>query len=470
MSLYHFKDGIKNLFPAVLMLTLILLSCAAARAEESIVQDSLHAKKLTLISGKSSILRSSIPVKRVSIAAPDIADFLLLSPHEIYITGKQAGTTNLTLWQNGNLIAVYDLNVVYDLSSLKLQINELLPDEKELRIMSTFDSITLSGRISSPAGLSQAVALARAYAPEGKINNLVDVSGIHQVMLEVRIAEMAKSTTKQLGINFNYIRGARDFGFSFLGGLTELDDKGDILLSPSVNAFFRFHNGSSDWTGFIDALKEDGLVKILAKPTLISMSGQTATFLAGGEYPIPVPQGDGNVTIDYKDFGVGLSFTPTVLDNDKINIRVNPKVSDLDFSTAVQFSGFVVPGLTTRQASTVVELKDGQSFAIAGLLQENIRDVISKFPVLGDIPILGTLFRSRSFLKNETELVIIATPRLVKPLDMANQSLPTDFYIEPNDTEFYLEGRLQGREKAPAAASLNSSLDGEFGHAMPETP
>jgi pilus assembly protein CpaC len=179
-----------------------------------------------------------------------------------------------------------------------------------------------------------------------------------------------------------------------------------------------------------------------------------------------VPQGLGTVAIEYKPFGVGLSFTPTVLSDKRINIDVTPEVSELDFSTAVQFQGFVVPGLSARRASTVVELADGQSFAIAGLLKETVRDAISKFPGLGDIPILGAMFRSREFQKNETELVIIATPHLVKPLDMAKQALPTDYYREPNDTEIYLLGVMEG-QGGNRPEALKGKLEGDFGHAMP---
>jgi pilus assembly protein CpaC len=279
-----------------------------------------------------------------------------------------------------------------------------------------------------------------------------------------------------LGINFNWVNG-NDFGVSLLGGLSALTDGTDanlgssgapfaLQVSPAVNALFRFSSGNSTWTGLIDALKEDGLVKVLAEPTLIALSGQSANFLAGGEFPIPVPQGLGTVAIEYKTFGVGLNFTPTVLSEDVINIKVAPEVSELDFSTAVQFSGFVVPGITTRQASTTVELADGQSFAIAGLLRDSVKEQVSKFPLLGDIPILGALFRSQSFLKNETELIIIITPHLVKPLNMAKQTLPTDFYIEPSDAEFYIEGRMEGRENGQPA--VRGKLDGDFGHTMPE--
>jgi pilus assembly protein CpaC len=208
------------------------------------------------------------------------------------------------------------------------------------------------------------------------------------------------------------------------------------------------------------------LVKILAEPTLMALSGQQATFLAGGEFPIPVPSNFGTVGIEFKEFGVGLDFTPTVLDQNKINIIVATEVSELDFTIALQLAGYTIPGLDTRKTSTVIELGDGQSFAIAGLLSESTRTSIKKYPLLGDIPILGILFRSNQFQKNETELVIIATPHFVKPLDLAKQTLPTDYYIEPNNVEFFLEGMLQGRGDKPGAAA-GVELDGQFGHVMP---
>jgi len=462
---------------ALAIFLLLIMVPMGTWATDSMVQETMEAKKLNLVSGKSTILKSALPIKRVSIADPEIVDFLLLSPKEVYLTGKTAGTTNMTLWQNGKVTEIYDLEVAYDLSRLKQQVHDVLPEEKGLEIIGTNDSITLAGRMINATNLSKVTALARSYAPKGKINNLIQVGGVHQVMLEVRIAEMARSTTKRLGINFNYVNGG-DFGVSLLGGLSELVKPLDsnlatpgapfaLKVSPAVNALFRFSSGNSTWTGLIDALQEDGLVKVLAEPTLIALSGQSANFLAGGEFPIPVPQGLGTVAIDYKKFGVQLTFTPTVLSEDVINIKVAPEVSELDFSTAVQFSGFVVPGITTRNASTTVELADGQSFAIAGLLRDTVKEQIRKFPLLGDIPILGALFRSQSFLKNETELIIIVTPHLVKPLNMAKQTLPTDFHIEPNDAEFYLEGRLEGRENGQPA--VRGKLDGDFGHTMPES-
>jgi pilus assembly protein CpaC len=457
----------------IIAAVLFLFSAAVSSAGDYGPPETQQPRKLELVTGKSVILKTEEPVKRVSLADPAVASLILLSPLEIYVTAKAAGTTNMILWQDTKVAAIYDLEVTYDISRLKQKIHQLLPDETQLSVFATHDSITLAGRLSSAASLSQALALAEAYAPEGKVRNLTEVGGVHQVMMEVRVAEMDRSVTKRLGINFNYTRGG-EFGVSMLGGLSSLS--GSALPAPGVaptfdvsdrvNALFRFNRGNTTWTGLIDALKADGLVKILAEPTLIALSGKTASFLVGGEFPVPVPQGLGTVAIEYKPFGVGLSFTPTVLSDKKINIDVAPEVSELDFSNAVQISGFVIPGITARRASTVVELADGQSFAIAGLLKETMRDAISKFPGLGDIPILGTLFRSRQFQKNETELVIIATPHLVKPLDVAKQSLPTDYYREPNDREFYLLGLMEGRGGNRPDA-FKGKLEGDFGHAMP---
>lgn len=439
-------------------------------------------QKLTLNMGKSVILTSPEPVKRVSLAAPEIADAMVLTPRQIYLTGKAPGVTNLTLWTTeNNIAALFDVEVTPDVSRLKEALFKLLPDEREIKVLATNDSVTLSGTVSSSSNFAQAAALAESYFPK-KVINLLQVGGVHQVMLEVRVAEMSRTMLKRLGVNFNWISNTgATFGVSMLNNLTRV--AGDFPVSPvgfsdRINILFRFLGNKGTWTGFIDALKEEGLTKVLAEPTLITLSGKSANFLAGGEFPIPVPQPSGvgtTITIQYKPFGVGLWFTPTVLSGNKINIQVAPEVSDLDFTNAIQISGFVVPSLTTRRVSTSVELADGQSFAIAGLLRDNIREVVQKFPVLGDIPILGALFRSTSFQKSETELIVIVTPHLVKPLDLAKQTLPTDQYIEPDDFEFYLLGKLEGQ--GPKAAATRSSallphkerkLEGPFGHIIPK--
>ncbi|MEI9474969.1 MAG: type II and III secretion system protein family protein [Deltaproteobacteria bacterium] len=438
------------------------------------------AQKLSLTVGKSIIIHSLEQVKRVSLVSPEIADAMVLTPNQIYLIGKAPGLTNLTLWgTDNNVTAILDLEITPEISRLKEALHTLLPEEKDIKITATHDHITLAGTVSSAANLSQVLSLAGPYAPldqekKPKMINVLEVAGVHQVMLEVRVSEMSRSLLRRLGFNFNYISSSgRTLGLGMLNKLTTLPAAGfpssGTNVSDSVNALFRFLADGTTWTVFIDALKEEGLLKVLAEPTLITLSGKTASFLAGGEFPIPVPQSTGaggtTITIDYKAFGIGLSFTPTVLGNKKISMHVAPEVSELDFTNAITASGFVVPALTTRRVSTVIELADGQSFAIAGLLKEDIREIVSKYPVLGDIPILGALFRSSSFKKNETELIVIVTAHLVKPLDMTKQTLPSDPYIEPNDFEFYLLGNLEGKGKK--APPTRGGLEGDFGHILP---
>jgi pilus assembly protein CpaC len=412
---------------------------------------------------------------RITIAAPEIADFLFIPKvnrknrvRNIYIKGLKPGATNLTLWKNGNIFRIYDITVNFDISLLKQKIHEILPDEKDIRIFATKDSITLSGTVSSTGDLEQVLVLAKAFCGEGSsITNLLKVDGGQQVMLEVRVAEMSRRVLNRLGINFNIINTAGEFGVQLLGGLSTFElgegEIGDVEYSSDVTGLVRFLSPHDhvQYTGIIDFLKGNGLVKILAEPTLIAISGQTANFLAGGEFPIPEIDDDGNQGVEFKPYGVELGFTPTVMSAKRISIKVEPVVSELDFSVATTIGGAVVPGILSRRASTMVELADGQSFAIAGILQETTRENLSKYPGLGDIPILGALFKSKSFQKNETELVIIVTPHLVKPLNMAEQTLPTDFYIDPDDAEFYLWGIFGQSHKA---ALGEAELDGEFGH------
>lgn len=476
------------------LLLFVLTSVTQASGPQRVSVSSMTSQKLPITIGKSIIVESADTVRRVSIANPEIADTVVLTSRQIYVTGKASGMTTLTLWSEANRIsAVFDVEVIPDVAALKEKIHQMFPGEEGVKAVATHDSITLSGTVSGAGNLTQIVKLAEAYAPidkasgKPKVLSLLEVGGVHQVMLEVRVSEMSRSLLRRLGVNFNYISDAGNtFGISLLNSLTRLPAQGwpgnPLNVTDNVNWIFRFAGANATWTTFIDALKENGLTKVLAEPTLITLSGRSASFLAGGEYPIPVPQsssgGGTTITIEYKTFGVGLNFTPTVLGNGKISMMVNPEVSDLDFSRAVSLQGYIIPSINTRRVSTVIELADGQSFAVAGLLKDDLREVVTKFPVLGDIPVLGVLFRSSQYQKSETELVIIVTPHLVKPVDMAKQTLPTDQFIEPDDFEFYLLGSLEGRDKgdggksaapAPAIPGLKkgSGLEGDFGHMKP---
>jgi len=427
---------------------------------------------IELIKGKTDVLE--IPCTksdhfRITVVDQNVADFINLTKankvRRIYIKGLEQGATTLTLWKNGELFCIYDVHVYYDVSLLKRKLHDILPDEKDIRVFSTKDSITLSGTASSNENLNQALVLAKAFVEEGKIINLLSTAGAQQVMLEVKVAEMQKRIINRLGINFNWIKDTGEFGISLLGGVSSLyqeEDTGlmNILFSDNATGLLRLEKGGNQWTGIFDFLKGNQLVKILAEPTLIALSGQTANFLAGGEFPIPEIDDEGNVGVEFKPYGVNLMFTPTVMSEKRIAIKVQPVISELDYSIQTTIGGATVPGILSRSASTMVELGDGQSFAIAGILQESTRENLSKYPGLGDVPVLGALFKSKSYQKNETELVIIVTPHLVKPLNMAEQSLPTDFYIDPDDAEFYLWGVFGRSHEAYGEAEL----DGEFGH------
>lgn len=486
--------------PAALGAALLALAALLApvlRAPAAAQAFAPAAIELTV--GKSMVLDSAEAIRRISVADPETADILLISPHQVYLTGKRPGATNLTLWGRGGQVSrIYDLCVSPDVTRLKEMLHRMLPGERDIRVMPAGESITLSGTVSSASSLTTAVDLAELYAPE-KVANLLSVGGVHQVMLEVKVAEMHRSVIERLGIDLAYYMNG-DFAYTLLNDLFTLDNQngplplvssaaeslgadsgGNVSISGTRNGMFRFHSGQATWTGFLDVLKQNGLAKVLAEPTLICRSGEEAKFLAGGEIPIPIPQGLGAVAIEYKPYGVALAFEPVVLGDERISLKVFPEVSELDWDNALAISGYSVPAITSRRTSTTVELGDGQSFAIAGLLQDNVRENVKKYPVLGDIPVLGTLFRSSQYQKAETELVIIVTPHLAKPLDVAQTGLPTDSFQEPSEMEFFLLGRMEGDSGAeapakaaparplPAGRTENgppSGLDGDFGHVL----
>ncbi len=416
-------------------------------------------KQFEVMVGKSLTLTSTAPIKRASVVSPDIADVVVISQTQVYLTGKAPGATSLTFWGlDDKVFAIANIEVTADLARLKDLIAQLLPEERGVKITSIHNNIAVTGTVSNASALSQIVDMAQSYAGKDvKVVNLAEVSGVQQVMIQVRVAEISHSLLRKMGVNWAYFSSSGRIGINALGGLTNFNKAnagpGDLGISTAINYLFTFAANGTPWVVAIDALKEAGLVKVLASPTLTTLSGKPAHFLAGGEIPIPVPQSTGlgtnTITIDYKPFGVGLNFTPIVLNSKKINVHVAPEVSEPDFTNVLTLSGFTVPSFATRRASTTIELDDGQSFVIAGLLRDDTRKTVSKFPLLGDIPILGAVFRSTSWQRNETELVVIATPRLVKPMDMANQPLPTDKYSDPNDFELYLNGKSEGTGREP---------------------
>jgi len=444
--------------------------------------DRVNQQEITQVvrlkTGHSKVLRTAFSLTRISVADPDIADLILISEREIYINGLAPGVTNVTMWGKGRFTSA-TVTVEADLTLLKEKLHQILPQEK-IGVEAAGDAIVLSGEVKGPVAQSTALALALPYAggKKDKVVNLMHVGGVQQVMLEVRVAEINRSVAERIGINFNALTSKGDFGVNQINGLAPVSNLVRTLgsttftqgLSSNITALGGWTAASTLWSVFLDLLKQKNLGRLLAKPNLVTTSGQKASFLAGGEFPIPVPQsgigGAATITIEYKKYGVQLDFTPVVLDDSKIAVKVHPIVSELDYTNAVTTNNFVIPGLLSREMDTHVEVRDGQTFSIAGLLQDTSRNVINKFPVLGDIPVLGALFRSTNYQKNETELVALVTPHLVKPMAPGQARLPDDKYLEPDDIDVYLLGREQGRPKpAPAPAPAPAApLPPGFGH------
>ncbi len=452
---------------------------------------------------KSGVLRLDEPAARISVGNPDIADILILRSTQLYVLGKDLGTTNVILWdRNDQLIGTVDVEVTHDLNSLKAKLHQLLPND-EITVFSSQRNIILSGQVSNIASMEAALRIAEGYltsaggaldqvafeqgaggggeaGDEGAVVNLMQIGGGQQVMLEVKVAEIARSEMRSIESKMAFLSSSgRWTGGGISGAGSILDDvsgTGFPVIAGAVDDKGLFASYMSDDFLFnlaLNAAKENGLAKILAEPTLTTLTGQEAEFLSGGEFPIPVPQEFGRTTIEYKDFGVGLNFLPVVLGDGRINLKVNISVSELNSTNSVLIrsggsdadggsASFFVPALTKRSASATYELRDGQTIGVAGLLNENLREVINKFPGLGDLPILGNLFRSQQFIKGETELMILITPRLAKPIDPTKLTLPTDAFIEPSDADFYILGRME--KNLPAGSTDSGGVDSEFGH------
>lgn len=376
---------------------------------------------------KSQVLTLDRAYAKAMIGNPDVADVMPLSASAVYVLGRATGATNLALYDaKGGLIAVVDVVVGPDTLELKRQLAITFPAER-VKVSPVNDSLMLEGEVSSPLAAERIVTLAETFAP-GHVLNLLSVGSPQQVMLEVRVSEMSRGTVKQLGLSH----------VSWSNG--SVLAQGNREAGPYVGTLNGLFGSSLNLE--LEALERDGLVRTLANPNLVALSGESASFLAGGE--IPVPSGvdnNGRVTITYKPFGVALAFTPTVLGDGLINLRVAPEVSSLDRDASVQLDGATIPGLKVRRAITSLELRDGQAFAMAGLLQSDYSNNVRRMPLLGRIPILGALFRSTSFQRAETELVIIVTPRLVRPVDPSQLRLPTDRVQEPGALDLFLNGK-----------------------------
>ena len=439
---------------------------------------------MSLAIGKSMLIRLPGPIERISVGNPAVADVTLISARELYMLGKTFGSTNVIMWRKGGVTTIIDVTVSMDAGALEQRLRQLLPEEKGITVYTAADAVVLSGVVSSSLkaayAISVAEAFARSYARElvlpvtagnlavapgsqlsvtrGNVGgggggggssgaaalrviNMMQIAQPQQVMLEVKVAEISKTLLDKLGVGIDSARVSGSWRYSILSNF--LTESSGVLgmLSRTGNKIN------------LDAEKQDGLIRVLAEPNIVALSGQEASFLAGGKIFLPVAQassvvgGAGTVTLEEKDFGVGLKFTPTVLDGGRINLKVTPEVSELSQTgsafTTINGTTSILPSFTTRRAQTTVQLMDGQSFAIAGLIKNNVTESVKRFPVLGEVPILGTLFRSSEFQTDRSELMFVITARLVKPLS-ADHALPTDNYIAPSRDEFFLNGQLEG--------------------------
>jgi len=434
----------------------------------------VHAGEFIVPLNKSQILRVDTAVSEILVGNSAIADVLALTDQSIYVLGLAVGSTNLTIYGQGRqLLAVLDLVVSYDVDGLKSKLFEVMPDES-IEVRTINGALLLSGTVSNSTRLRQILDIAERYAP-GAVTQALSVRGSQQVLLEVRFAEVQRNLTRELGFNQSVaFNDAGEIIFSLLGG--PFAPTGAALGLVTGQASLVTTLGNFTMSQLLTFLESKSLIKILAEPNLVVLSGETASFLAGGEFAIPVVQtgGDGGggnaITIQFKEFGVGLSFTPTVIADDLIHLVVIPEVSVINDALGTAVGGVSVPGLDTRRVSTTVELRDGQSFAIAGLIQSNFRDSVSQFPWIGDVPILGALFRSSEWERNETELVVIVTARLVEPAPSPNMlATPLDTVVSPNDFELFFLGQVEGAGSGMGGVGNMMGADGggiagQYGH------
>ncbi len=412
-------------------------------------------REMSLEAGQNRLLILSEPIARIAVADPNVADLKVVTPMQVLLTARGAGTTDLTLWNKDNQPLVIALQVVRNVEALKKQLKDLFPRE-DITVSAAGDLVVLSGEVNDLRTPQRVAEVARLHSKE--VANLITVSGNHQVQLSVRFAEVSRTGLRQIGVNlFGLAKDGQQVGGvvgpktslgSFLpGAIPGTGGVGQPPTFPSqpfAQSFQLFFGSSSPFpfNATLSLLEENGLAKVLAEPTLVTLSGQEARFLAGGEIPVPTSSTLGSINVQWKKFGIQLGFTPTVLDQGTVNLRISSEVSDIDAANGVQASGIFIPGLTSRQAETTVRLGDGQSFAIAGLMSDKVRSTIDKVPWLGSIPILGALFRSSSYQRQETELLVVITVQLVKPVAPHEmQPLPTDYVAnEPGNFALFLLG------------------------------
>jgi pilus assembly protein CpaC len=437
--------------------------------------------QVALQMGKSTLMRLPEAVLNRSVGNPGVVQAMLVAPDTMYIAGVDVGTTNMIVQGRSGLCSVLDITVSMDPSALQATLAAVMPEEKDIRVLAAADSLVLTGTVSDASAVARAAELASAYvrrplrplgavpkdlAPNGavaasdnaggpRLVNLLSVAAPQQVQLEVKVAEVSKSLLERLEAGTSWTFGSGNWAATLAANFLSGTAKGGLAAKrPNGNRFG------------VDAQTQDSLVRVLAEPNVMAISGQEGSFLAGGKFYIPVAQDNNKITLEEKEFGVGLRFTPTVLSGGRINLRVAPEVSELSregigISAAGLSGGAILPVVTTRRASTTVQLYDGQSFAIGGLIKNNLVTSLKGLPVLGEVPVLGALFRSTDFQQDRSELVFVITARLVKPLTATGYKLPTDGVDAPSRAALMLGGRLESAAKLPEpSARTAQSVDG----------
>ncbi|EJW12422.1 Type II/IV secretion system secretin RcpA/CpaC, associated with Flp pilus assembly [Rhodovulum sp. PH10] len=469
--------------PLVLLAAALLpglpLGAGAAQAQTVIKLGASRTSAVTVPSGKSQDVRADLPFVEVAIGDAEIADVNPLTDHTLSILGKKIGTTRVSVYGEGRkLVGVFDVEVSYDTSALATELGRRFPNSR-FRVSSVNGRILLGGTASDGIALDEALSIARQFGPE--VINAVKVNAPQQVLLEVRFVEASRSAGRELGVQWNAWSKNGRFTGNVGNGTSQLPISQAIGTTAAgvlgtATPPFGFLVGSLISNGMqidvaLNALEERGLIRQLAEPNLVALSGETANFLAGGEYPIPAAGTLGQISVEYKKYGVGLAFTPTVLAGGVINLKIEPEVSEIDPTVTVSIAnGLSVPALTVRKASTTLELRDGQSFVLAGLLQNKSKTQQQQLPWLGDVPVLGTLFSSKSYQKNESDLVIIVTPRLARPARPGDPiRTPLDNTLAANDLDFFLGGKAE-LDRRPAVRGETAALRPYTGHMLELAP
>ncbi|WP_159807308.1 type II and III secretion system protein family protein [Litoreibacter roseus] len=451
---------------------------AATFAQDLRVTDQQASRSLNVSINRAVVVESDVPFAELSVANPGIADIATLSDRTLYVLGRTPGRTTLTLLgPEGRLITNVEVRVTPDVAEFKERLEQVLPGEK-IEVRTANDGIVLSGSVSGIEKLDRALSLAERYAP-GAVSNLLTVGGKQQVMLKVRFAEMARSVSKDLSASLGFSGADGNFGTSGFTNTLQSGanpttlfpgdgSRGSFTSGRERNGVFTFGFGSNSFGAqlVIEALESKGLVRTLSEPNLTALSGQTAEFLAGGEYPVPVVEDD-SVGIEYRPFGVELEFTPTVIDGDLINLELGTFVSAIDPTITVQNGGFAVNAFTKRGSTTTVQMRDGESFAIAGLLEDDFRDLAGQVPWLGDIPVLGALFRSSNYERRQSELVIIVSAHLVTPARGEAFILPTDRIRPPTERELFLNGKVASTTRPGGTGEVaRQDFSGSYGYVL----